>query len=288
VIKINGKADLHMHSTASDGSYTPEELMKKCAEAGLTLVSLTDHDTTQGIAPAKRAAEELGMKFINGIELSSRAEGKHVDILGYGIDPDYGPLQEALTFQQNMRVERMVKMLEKCNDEGMAISFEEVKVYAKGDTLSRPHVAKVMVEKGYSSNVKEAFRKYLADGKPCYVPKEKEMTPAEAIELIHEAGGLAIVAHPVFYSLDDEIFKWLVSGDLDGVEVYHRDHDKAAVSRYKALAEKAEAERVKSVLVTGGSDFHHESFGRAGELLGETKLPYEHGQLLYNILLNKV
>lgn len=276
-----------MHSTASDGRYSPEVLMEKCANAGLQMVSLTDHDTTTGIEGAKRIAEEKGLRFIPGIELSTRVKNTHVDILGYGIDPKSNSLQEALSFQQHMRIERMEKMVKKCRDHGLDISFQEVNALAEGDTLSRPHIAQALVNKGYVKNVKEAFELYFKEGKPCYVAKEKEMTPQEAIQLIHRAGGIAIVAHPVYYSLDEDIYDWLLNDNLDGVEVYHRDHDKAAVERFLTLAKKGEKERGRHVYVTGGSDFHHESFGREGEKLGITSLPFEAAELLYEELIKR-
>lgn len=276
-----------MHSTASDGRYTPEALMEKCAKAGLQLVSLTDHDTAQGIEVAKRVAEQNGLQFITGIELSTRVKNTHVDILGYGIDPESASLQEALSFQQHMRIERMEKMVKKCGDQGLDITFQEVSALAEGDTLSRPHIAQALVNKGYVNNVKEAFERYFKEGKPCYVPKEKEMTPQEAIQLIQQARGIAVVAHPDYYSLDDDIYDWLIIDNLDGVEVYHRDHDTLAVERFLTLAKKAEAERGRHVFVTGGSDFHHESFGREGESLGTTSLPFEEAKLLYEELAKR-
>ncbi|SDZ68109.1 hypothetical protein SAMN05421736_1324 [Evansella caseinilytica] len=281
------KADLHMHSTASDGVYTPKELMRKCADAGLRIVSLTDHDTTSGAKEAQHAAAAAGMTFITGIELSTRVRGASVDILGYGIDPEDKALQEKLAFHRSQRLKRMEIMVQKCREQGFDIELEDVRKYAKGDTLSRPHVAKVMVEKGYVADVKEAFDKYISQGKPCYVAKEKELEPREAAELIHQAGGIAIVAHPILYSIDDLIYEWLTDGWLDGIEVYHRDHDEAAVQRFSTIAAQAEVAGGRKVLRTGGSDFHHESFGREGEEIGTTKLPYEHAEWLLKHLQEK-
>ncbi|MDQ0257547.1 putative metal-dependent phosphoesterase TrpH [Evansella vedderi] len=286
--KPNGRlADLHMHSTASDGGYSPEDLMKKCVQAGLEIVSLTDHDTTMGVKSAKEVAEANGMQFITGIELSTRFKNTHVDILGYGIEPSNSILQDTISFHQHMRVKRMEKMIEKCHELGLQIDFQEVKVLAKGDTLSRPHIAQALVNRGYVSNVKEAFDLYFKEGQPCYVEKEKEMTPQEAIQLIHQAGGIAIVAHPILYTLDDDIYQWLLEEDLDGVEVYHRDHDVEAVERFLTIAKKAERERGRQVYLTGGSDFHHESFGRTGESIGTTTLPFEHAEKLLHAV-NKI
>ncbi|WP_235848957.1 MULTISPECIES: PHP domain-containing protein [Bacillaceae] len=275
------KADLHMHSTMSDGGYPPEDLMRKCAAAGLHIVSLTDHDTTKGLERAKEVAKQHKMEFIPGIELSTRdVTGTGVDILGYGINPADEMLLQTLEFHQNMRIGRMEKMIDHCQQHNLDVDFEEVKKYAKGDTYSRPHLAKVLVDKGYVKTVKEAFDLYLGQNKPCYVPKEKDMSPKEAIELIHQAGGVAVVAHPIFYELDNSIYKWLTEDGLDGIEVYHRDHDEQAVQRFLTLAVKAEEARGAFVLKTGGSDFHHESFGREGEQIGQTKLPFYEAEKL--------
>lgn len=269
-----------MHSTFSDGSYSPKELMEKCYRAGLSLVSLTDHDTTNGLEEAEHWANHYGITFVRGIELSTRVNGIAVDILGYGINPNDETLQKELKLFRKLRIERMEKMVEKCRENGLQITFDEVKALVKGDTFSRPHLAEVLVRRGYVSSKKEAFQRYIGNGKPCYVKKKKELTPEEAIQLIHNAGGVAIVAHPIFYSLDEEILEWLKNGKLDGIEVYHRDHDEVAIKRFLALAEKANKIRETEVLLTGGSDFHDEKFGRTGEEIGITMLPYEHGEKL--------
>lgn len=270
-----------MHSTASDGGYPPEVLIKKCAKAKLELVALTDHDTTVGLKKAKETAASLGLKFIDGIELSTRIEGQSVDILGYGIDSDSIALQDTLAFHRKMRRERMDDMLAKCQQHGFEITISDVKKQVTGETYSRPHLAKAMMEKGYANSVSEVFDKYIGYGRPCYVLKEKEMEPDEAIALIHQAGGVAIVAHPIYYQLDHLIEQWFFNYNLEGIEVFHRDHDEEAVSRFLTLAQNVEKKLGKQIFKTGGSDFHHESFGRVGEKLGISKLPYEEGERLY-------
>ncbi|PYZ95372.1 histidinol phosphatase [Salipaludibacillus keqinensis] len=273
----NQKADIHMHSTASDGGYRPDVLMELCAKAGLNIVSLTDHDTTAGLETARLVAEKHGLQFIDGIELSTRTNGVSVDILGYGFDIHNKVLQDNLAFHRNMRQERMDRMIEKCQENHLNISIEQVKAEVTGETYSRPHLAKALIKQGYVESVHEAFDKYLGYGKPCYVFKENEMNPQEAISLIHKAGGIAVVAHPIYYDLDDQIVQWFEEEDLDGIEVYHRDHQPEDVERFLQLAYHAEKRLNRTVFKTGGSDFHHESFGRAGEQLGLTKLPYEQG-----------
>lgn len=279
-----GNADLHMHSTVSDGGYAPAELMKKCANAGIDIVALTDHDSTAGLREAEKAAETYGMKFIYGIELSTEVKGYSVDILGYGIDPENRMLQEKLQFHRNQRYQRMEEMLLKCASLGMDVSLAEIKSYVTGDTYSRPHLAKALVAKGYAADVQEAFSKYVGTGMPCYAPKEKEMEPLEAMELIRKAGGISIVAHPVYYQIDREIMDWLISGALDGVEIFHRDHSEIEKDRFEKITAAAENSTGKRFFRTGGTDFHHESFGRAGEVIGASPIPYAEAQFLYDYL----
>ncbi|WP_280771908.1 PHP domain-containing protein [Salipaludibacillus daqingensis] len=281
------KADIHMHSTCSDGGYTPEQLMGKCAKAGLSIVSLTDHDTTAGLEQASKIAEKHEMTFINGIELSTRTEGVSVDILGYGFNIDDQSLQKTLAFHRDKRKARMDEMIGKCQEYDLHVTIDDVKKQVTGETYSRPHLAKALISKGYVETVSEAFDKFIGYGKPCYVLKEEEMKPQEAISLIHQAGGVAIVAHPVFYNLDDHIYSWFEQYGLDGIEVYHRDHHPTHVERFRKLAQKVENDRKENIFKTGGSDFHHESFGRVGEELGITKLPYHEAERLSDFVLQK-
>lgn len=278
-------ADLHMHSTASDGGYDQVTLVEKAAEAGLTMISLTDHDTTNGLSSARQTAERLGLSFINGLELSTRFEGVSVDILGYGIDPESASLQSTLSFHRERRLDRMRSMISKCQKFGMDIEEADVFPYVTGDTYSRPHLAKALVAHGYADSVNDAFKRFIGYNRPCYEYKEDEMHPEEAIRVIHEAGGLAIIAHPVFYDLDEAIPDWFHDYGVDGIEVYHRDHDAASVKRFETLASKIDRQLGSRVLRTGGSDFHHESFGRKGEELGKTKLPFEEALKVQEALL---
>lgn len=274
-------ADLHMHSTASDGAYSQVDLVTKAAEAGLTMISLTDHDTTNGLASARETAKQLGLDFINGLELSTRFHGTSVDILGYGIDPESDTLQKTLIFHRERRLERMRIMIRKCQKQGMRIEEKDVFQYVTGDTYSRPHLAKALVDHGYASSVSDAFKRHIGYNRPCYAFKEEEMHPEEAIRVIHDAGGVAIIAHPVFYDLDDEIPSLFYDYHLDGIEVFHRDHDKQTIERFSRLAKQIEDSLGHWVFKTGGSDFHHESFGRKGEELGLTKLPFEEANRLF-------
>ncbi|MFB4164190.1 PHP domain-containing protein [Alteribacillus sp. JSM 102045] len=259
-----------MHSTASDGGYTPSELMRKCYNAGLSIVSLTDHDTTNGIKEAKEEASKLNLTVINGIELSTKNKGKSVHILGYGMNIEDNSFQKILEEQRQMREDRLHIMLEKLKAQNITLHPEDVLKHVDGGSIGRPHVAMALVEKSFVANAAEAFDLYLAEGKPCYVEKAKEFSPQEAIQLIKGAGGLAVVAHPVYYGIDRQIKQWIKEEDLDGVEVYHRDHDYQTVKYYERLVYAWEKEIERDLLKTGGSDFHHETYGRKIEPVGTT------------------
>ncbi|WP_100399119.1 PHP domain-containing protein [Bacillus sp. FJAT-44742] len=278
------QADLHMHSTASDGGYSPAKLMEKCKEAGIHIVALTDHDTTNGVKEAQAAGEQLGLTVIPGIELSTKWKGKSVHMLGYGVNIEDAAFQEVLEGQRQMRNKRMEVMLERLQGAGVTLQEEDVLRYVDGGSVGRPHVAKALIDRGYVKEVSEAFDKYLGEGKPAYVSKAKEFTPEEAISLIHQAGGLAVVAHPGYYGLDEDIEKWVHQSGLDGVEIEHRDHDPEERKHYEKLTSKLEKETKKTLLRTGGSDFHHEEYGRKKEPLGVTTISGERAEILLHAI----
>ncbi|WP_088105282.1 PHP domain-containing protein [Halalkalibacter urbisdiaboli] len=265
-------SDLHMHSTASDGGYSPKELLHKCAEVGLEIISLTDHDTVEGIEEAIIVGENLGITVIPGIEFSTKFQGKSVHILGYGFDWKNQQLRQMLVEQRNIRRRRLDTMLDKLEKVELDVKAADVLKYVDGGSIGRPHVAKALIDHGYVNTVSEAFERYLAEGKSCYVAKEKEMTIKEAIDWIHQTGGFAIVAHPIYYDLDDFIGTWVRDWGLDGIEVYHRDHSDEDKVRYESLCKQIEEELGVTLLRTGGSDFHHEDYGRVPEPLGVTRL----------------
>ncbi|NEU29205.1 PHP domain-containing protein [bacterium LRH843] len=271
-MKTRKNSDLHLHSTASDGGYTPTELMHKCKQNNLEIVALTDHDTVDGLDEAISAGDQLGIKVIPGIEFSTIFNGKSVHILGYGFDWENKQLQEMLKFQKELRRERLEQMLEKLRQIGLLLTKEQVLTHVDGGSVGRPHVAKALIEAGYVKNVAEAFDLYLAEGRPAYAKKSREMTVKEAIDWIHQTEGLAIVAHPVYYNLDEEIVEWSCKWNLDGIEVYHRDHNEKTIQRYENLCIEIEKKRRKPLYRTGGSDFHHEDYGRVLQPLGVTRI----------------
>ncbi|KYG34876.1 PHP domain-containing protein [Alkalihalobacillus trypoxylicola] len=284
----NDQSDLHMHSTASDGGYSPTELMKKCHAVGLKYVSLTDHDTVNGFLEAKMTADKLGMHVIPGIEFSTKFEKTSVHILGYGLDVTYTPLIELLNKQQQERRKRLDHILNKLAQVNITLSANSVLKHVDGGSIGRPHIAKAMVENKVVNSVAEAFDLYLAEGKPAYVEKEKEMSIQEAIDWIHLCKGVAIVAHPGHYShLDQHLLYWCQEYHLDGLEIFHRDHSPEERSKYQKIHLELEKKLNKKLLVTGGSDFHHEDYGRTLEPLGKTRIDNRYAEALMEAIKNK-
>ncbi|MCK5667243.1 MAG: PHP domain-containing protein, partial [Thiotrichaceae bacterium] len=194
---LNKTCDLHIHSHYSDSTLTPKDIVRAAKTQGLSCVALTDHDTAEGVPPTIEAGRRIGIEVLTGIELSSEVNGRDVHILGYLFDAADEAFTEKLGHMQNTRVERMGQMIDKCKEFGIDnITLDEVAALAKTDSLGRPHLAQIMVEKKWVPNIKAAFDKYLADNAPVYVPKFKQ-TPFEAIQLIHDAGGVAVLAHPM-------------------------------------------------------------------------------------------
>ncbi|NRF96273.1 PHP domain-containing protein [Paenibacillus frigoriresistens] len=261
MIDYRKKFDLHMHTTASDGDYPPATLVKKAAELGLQIIAITDHDTLDGITEAQRIGCEAGVEVIAGVELSSKYEGKTIDILGYQL-AKIDDLNQTLSRMRRSRENRAQVIVEEFNAIGMSITMDDVLEFSQGGVIARPHIAKAIVKKGYISDYQTVFDEYLADGKPCAIDKTI-ITPVEAIALIHDAGGKAVLAHPV-YLQDDEFVERLLRFPFDGIEVWHRSHKPEDVIRYKGIAQKYK------LMMTGGSDFHNDahnlgSFGYTAE-----------------------
>ena len=254
--------DLHLHSTASDGQLTPSTLVKYAAQKGVTALALTDHDTIAGINEANIAAAELNLLFIPGVEISVDSPFGEMHILGYGII-EREPLVGFLAMQNQNRLNRNLKIIEKLQDQGLDITYDEVVALASKNNadsasqmivIGRPHIAAILIAKSYVANHNDAFNLYLKDGMPAYVEREKT-PPAEAIAIIRASGGLAVLAHPyqlgiISPTLMDQAISTLVNDGLEGIEALHSDHDKSDQRFYKSLAEKY------GLLITGGSDFH--------------------------------
>ncbi len=247
--------DLHCHSTASDGTLTPTEVVRLAGQVELSGLSLTDHDTIAGIAEAHAEARRLDIDFIAGIEISAEYPYPGtMHILGYGVDPASETLKcltETLLAGRDNRNPRIVSRL---NELGVSISMKEVEDQAGGDVIGRPHMAAILQRKGYVSSIKNAFDKYLAPGGLAYFDKER-LSPRRAIEMIRQSGGVPVLAHPIQLRAENDAqlerqVKDLTDMGLAGIEVIHSDHDPALTERYGRLADRL------GLLKTGGSDFH--------------------------------
>jgi 3',5'-nucleoside bisphosphate phosphatase len=251
------KVDLHTHTTASDGIDPPEQVVNRAFERGIHTIAITDHDTTDGIEEALKAAESMdGMEVIPGIEISTLYNGQDIHILGYFIDYKDNIFQEKLKELQEVRKKRNIMMVEKLKELGIEITLEEVnkRKKHKGGNIGRPHMAEVMIEKGYVSSLREAMDKYLGRGKKAYVTPPR-ISPFEAVDIIKQAKGVPIVAHPGLYNDPDLILK-LINYGIAGIEVYHSDHEKEVEDLYLKMAED------HNVLKTSGSDYHGERNGQ--------------------------
>jgi len=264
-------ADLHLHTQFSDGTFTPEELVLRAQNAGLACIALTDHDTVEGCARAAAACADVKMEFISGAELTAEHEDTEVHILGYFLDTKNPVLLDRIGKFQAVRQNRIREMCAALNQLGIPLKAEAVFALANCKSPGRPHVARALVKEKLIGNLDEAFEKYLKKGRPAWVPKTK-MSALEGVELIHEAGGLAVMAHPGLNRTDD-IIPGLVKAGLDGIECFHTKHSTVMAERYLEIAEKYD------LLVTGGSDCH--GFSKKQPLIGTVKLPYEHIEKLF-------
>jgi predicted metal-dependent phosphoesterase TrpH len=254
------EADLHTHTLASDGTQSPAANVKMAKDAGLSALAITDHDTVSGISEALSEGAKLGIEIVPGVEISTVAGNQDIHVLGYYIDYEDAPFLERLESLRETRNSRNEMMLERLRELGMDITMDDVQreveaVKSEGDTIGRPHIAAVLLKKGYVSSISEAFEHLLGkDGKAYVNPPRIE--PATAVEWIREAGGSAVLAHPGIYG-DDALVEAIIRGGIDGIEVYHSDHSPEDEARYLELAKR------NGLPITAGSDFHGE---RGGEI----------------------
>lgn len=245
--------DLHMHTTCSDGQFSPGETMRMAHEAGVTVAAVTDHDTASGISRARAAAEQYGMTFFSGIEISVQGE-KELHILGYGIQPENAALQAFCKRHAADRKERCGKMLEYLHGHGVQITLDDVRRCNDGKTSGRPHFARTLVELGYASSVQDAFEKYLTTPEFYAKVERPKPTPEEGIGVIQNAGGVAVLAHPHQLKLENDALEAMVvrlkAAGLQGIEAYYSRHTPSQTQFYLHLAEKYD------LLYTCGSDYH--------------------------------
>ncbi len=247
--------DLHCHSTASDGTLSPEEVVRLAKQIGLTALALTDHDTIAGIAAAAAEAQKLGIVFLPGIEISCEyPRPGTMHLLGYGINPQDPTLTDLTRTLIAGRDERNQKIVDQFNALGIPITLDEIKQIAGGKVIGRPHIAEALVRRGIVSNKQEAFDRYLGQGGRVFVDKE-QLTAKQAIQMVRDSGGLPVLAHPSQLKKEnnaqiENAIKELIDYGLAGVEVIHSDHDPALIDFLSSLAER------HKLLKTGGSDFH--------------------------------
>lgn len=239
--------DLHVHSTVSDGSLTPEECVRVAVEVGLSALAIADHDAVAGVAVAQAAAPE-GLAVFPALEISAETDDAEIHILGYFIDCGNEPLNETLMLVRQSRVERAQVITEKLNALGVAIDYSEIERQAGGGSVGRPHVARALVERGTCSDQQEAFVRFLRKGRPAYVPRYR-LSPQEGIELIRDAGGLPVMAHPGICRAEG-VVEWLVDLGIGGLEAYHVAHSPRETEQFIETAHEY------GLLVTGGSDSH--------------------------------
>lgn len=247
------RIDLHLHTTFSDGSLPPTEVLHLAHKAGVTALAVTDHDIVDGLPEAMAAGAHLGIEVIPGVEISSRFEDTELHILGYFMDWRDPVFNRRLAQLRGFRHVRNPLIVEKLNGLGLDITYEEVRELAGTESVGRPHIARVLMQKGYVQSAKEAFDRYLADGKPAHVPRQLP-EPAEAIAWILEAKGLPVLAHPTWIrATEDGLLKLcqdLKAAGLKGIEVHYSTHKRAQTAAYLNIAQRLD------LLVTGGSDFH--------------------------------
>jgi predicted metal-dependent phosphoesterase TrpH len=265
--------DLHIHSTASDGRLTPEEVVSKAATLGLKVISLTDHDSIEGIKPALETVKKYpGLTLIPGVEISTELSDGEAHILGYFIDYTDPDFEKELEKFRDSRTGRGRKMVDKLAALGIDISWPRVQEIAGDGAIGRPHIARAMMEKGYVKTFEEAFDKYIDHGGPAYVEREK-MTPQEAVALIVRAKGLPVLAHPFTVKDPEAMVKQLLPAGLVGIETYYKDNTPEQTENTLRLAEKY------GLIATGGTDYH--ALNNAGEvMMGGVEVPMEAAEKL--------
>jgi predicted metal-dependent phosphoesterase TrpH len=265
------RVDLHIHSTASDGTLTPSEVVRLALERGMAVIALTDHDTLAGVSEAQAAAAGTGLEVIAGVEINAEADGTPGDeaalhILGFYVDPHHPPLNEKLRAVRNARLERARRMIERLRELGVELAWEEVEALAGGESVGRPHVARALLNAGHVKTVQEAFDRFIGPGRPAHVPRLR-LTPAETVQAIVAASGVPVLAHPAHSgSAVIERIPELVGCGLRGLEVYYPYHSPEEVDMLLGLC------REHGLIATGGTDFHGPD-SEEGAPLGSVYVP---------------
>ena len=260
----SARADLHTHSTASDGLLSPDELVGLASQRGLSAIAITDHDTVEGVEEALTIPPS-GLLVVPGVELSCSLDDVDVHLLGYGFDIAASGLRALLTERGAERRSRAVAIVERLAGLGAAVTMDRVATFAGSGPIGRPHIARALVEAGHATGVGDAFERYLGTGRPAYVERSVLLLE-RAIRQIHAAGGSAVLAHPLYSDGYGDFLPGLVESGLDGLEVVYPDHSAETRRSLSSLASRY------NLIETGGTDFHGD-FGRAGKGLGETTVP---------------
>ena len=264
------KIDLHIHTTYSDGTFSPEMVVDTAVDCGLDVIALTDHDNilSHKVANDYVKKNNINLEIILGVEINTIYKGYEVHILGYFMDTNNADFQNLMKSQQEARVKQTNEIIELLSKKaGIRIKFEDIKsLVAEGGSIGRPHIARAITNAGGVNNVMEAYAKYINDASNVYVQR-KTVSPHDACEIIYDAGGIPVFAHPIDVEISDELAKDLTSYGLRGIEAYHRKHSPAMIEHYSSLAEKY------GLIITGGSDFHAPSVNHGSILMGKNFVP---------------
>ena len=264
------KIDLHIHTTYSDGAYSPEQVVDTALDCNLDVIALTDHDNILSHKVAMDYVKKQGynLEIIPGVEINTIYKGYEVHILGYYMDTNNPDFVQLLKNQQQARINQTTQIVELLNKKaGIRVKFEDIKsLVAPGGSIGRPHIARAITAVGGVANVMEAYSKYINDSSPVYVTR-KTVSPHDAVEIINEAGGIPVFAHPIDVDISEKLTKELVRYGLSGIEAYHRQHSPAVVEYFSSLAEKY------GLIITGGSDFHAPSMNHGAILMGKNFVP---------------
>ena len=269
-------ADMHTHTSCSDGALQPGQLVQKASERGIQALAITDHDTIDGIHAARTAAISADLDIIPGVELSIQFLGRELHLLGYYFDSEHAALNSFLARYQLLRTERAQAIVDRLNKLGVALEMSEVLAISEGPAVGRPHIAQALVSKGYVDTFGQAFLRYLRNGGPADVAKQLPKAE-EAIATLHQAGGIAVLAHPGNWVSDRDLSRLKAIG-LDGVEIIHPSHDETLTIFYTDVAHRL------NLLTTGGSDFHglksndEKNFGE----IGLTRPQFDAFQLMHD------
>ncbi|MBI3312172.1 MAG: PHP domain-containing protein [Candidatus Omnitrophica bacterium] len=272
------RVDLHLHTLLSDGTFTPEEVVQRARSAGLAAISITDHDSVAALSPARRTAGP-SLEIISGVELTAAFKERELHILGYGFLETDPALQRYLEQAQGGRRARIQAMIDRLKEQGIQVTLEEVETQAGDvDSIGRPHLAEAMKKKGIVGSLSEAFDRYIGDHAPCFVHKAT-LSVEQAVQLIRQAGGVTVLAHP-HRMVEEDWLPELIRQGIQGIEVYHPDHSSSVAEKYRRFAEG------QGLLITGGSDCH--GLRRpGGPFIGKVPVPYRCLEQIKNVIASE-